>query len=251
MLRQLIVLLLAVLVSSACSSYTVPRYGLSAENITGLRRLGAKVTVGRFTATTPAQTEIRCRASGPVRTPDGRPFEDYIRRALVDELKVAELLSDSAPVTLTGNLDKIDFNSMAGDWTMHLTATSSRALLERLEQIRLQHGPRVLRGRRRHSGGRAGVRGDSPSVRAGGAGVDRKARAPSRVRRSAEVGEHPWRRLDSPWPGSSPPSSRSQWLAAPAIIGRSPGPRPSSSTGTTRSARARRARTRRRRRTAW
>src|SRR2546430_3759598 len=65
------------------------------------------------------------RASGPVRTPDGRPFEDYIRRALVDELKVAEMLSDSAPVTLTGNLDKIDFNSMAGDWTMHLTATSS------------------------------------------------------------------------------------------------------------------------------
>ncbi len=125
MLRQLIVLLLAVLVSSACASYTVPRYGLSAENITGLRKLGATVNVGRFTATTPAQTEIRCRASGPVRTPDGRPFEDYIRRALVDELKVAEMLSDSAPVTLTGNLDKIDFNSMAGDWTMHLTATSS------------------------------------------------------------------------------------------------------------------------------
>ena len=118
-------LLLAVLVSSACSSYTVPRYGLSAENITGLRKLGAKVNVGRFTATTPAQTEIRCRASGPVKTPDGRPFEDYIRRALVDELKVAEMLSDSAPVTLTGHLDKIDFNSMAGDWTMHLTATSS------------------------------------------------------------------------------------------------------------------------------
>src|SRR5881396_115054 len=125
MLRQLIVLLVAVVVSSACSSYTVPRYGLSAENVAGLRKLGAKVNVGTFTATTPAQTEIRCRASGPVRTPDGRPFEDYIRRALVDELKVAEMLSDSAPVTLTGHLDKIDFNSMAGDWTMQFTATSS------------------------------------------------------------------------------------------------------------------------------
>src|SRR5207247_831507 len=51
MLRQLIVLLLAVLVSSACSSYTVPRYGLSAENITGLPKLGAEVNVGRLTAT--------------------------------------------------------------------------------------------------------------------------------------------------------------------------------------------------------
>src|SRR5206468_11804123 len=89
MLRQLIVLLLAVLVSSACSSYTVPRYGLSAENTTGLRTLGAKVNDGRFTATTPAQTELRCRASGPVKTPDGRPFDDHRRPALVDERTVA------------------------------------------------------------------------------------------------------------------------------------------------------------------
>jgi hypothetical protein len=68
---------------------------------------------------------MRCRAAGPVKTPDGRPFEDYIRRALIDELTVAEMLSDAAPVTLTGKLDKIDFNSMAGHWTMDLTATSS------------------------------------------------------------------------------------------------------------------------------
>lgn len=125
MLRPVIMLLLAVLVSSACSSYTVPRYGLSAENVMGFRKLGQKVNVGRFTATTPGKTEIGCRAVGPVKTPDERPFEDYIRRALIDELKVAEMLSDSAPVTLTGNLDKIDFSSMSGDWTMDLTTTSS------------------------------------------------------------------------------------------------------------------------------
>jgi hypothetical protein len=44
---------------------------------------------------------------------------------LIDELKVAEMLLDTAPVVLTGNLDKIDFSSMSGDWTMELTATSS------------------------------------------------------------------------------------------------------------------------------
>lgn len=125
MVRQLMVLLLAVLVTSACSSYTIPRYGLSAENVMGLRKLGQKVNVGRFSASTPGKTEIGCRAAGPVKTPDERPFEDYIRRALIDELKVAEMLSASAPVTLTGNLDKIDFNSMKGEWMMDQTFTSS------------------------------------------------------------------------------------------------------------------------------
>src|SRR3989449_9426424 len=170
MLRQLIVLLLAVLVSSACSSYTVPRYGLSAENITGLRKLGATVTLGRFTATTPAQTEIRCRASGLVKTPDGRPFEDYIRRALVDELKVAEMLSDSAPVTLTGHLDKIDFNSMAGAWTMDLTATSSNGRsLSVSSKYGFSTGPLFyLRGGGPAAGKRAGA-GTTPTLPPGGA----------------------------------------------------------------------------------
>jgi len=125
MARQWVVLLLAVLVTSACSSFTIPRYGLSAENVTGLRKLSQKVSVGRFTATPSGRTEISCRSRGPVRTPDGRPFEDYIQRALTEELKVADMLSDVAPVTLTGNLDKIDFSSMKGEWTMDLTFASS------------------------------------------------------------------------------------------------------------------------------
>ena len=118
-------LLLAVLVTSGCSSFTIPRYGLSAENVTGLRKLGQKINVGRFTATPSSRTEIGCRAKGPVRTPDGRPFEEYIQRALSEELKVADMLSESASVTLTGNLDKIDFSSMTGEWTINLTFRSS------------------------------------------------------------------------------------------------------------------------------
>jgi hypothetical protein len=101
MAPRLVLLLLAVLAASACSAYTVPRYGLSAENVTGLKKLGSKVNLGAFTATTPGQTEIRCRAVGPVRTPDSRPFEDYIRRALLDELRIADVYSEGAPVTLT------------------------------------------------------------------------------------------------------------------------------------------------------
>jgi hypothetical protein len=66
-----------------------------------------------------------------VKTPDERPFEDYIRRVLIDELKVAEILSDAGPVTLAGNLGTIDFNSMKGEWTIDMTFVSSngRSLL--------------------------------------------------------------------------------------------------------------------------
>jgi hypothetical protein len=128
---RLIALLLVALVSSACSSYTIPRYGLSADNVLALRKAGQKVNVGAFTASPPGRAEIGCRGRGPVKTPDERPFEDYIRRALIDELKVAEMLADAAPVTLTGSLGAIDFNSMKGEWTMDMTFTSSngRSLL--------------------------------------------------------------------------------------------------------------------------
>jgi len=35
------------------------------------------------------------------------------------------MLSDSAPVTLTGQLNKIDFDSMAGEWELDVTVASS------------------------------------------------------------------------------------------------------------------------------
>jgi len=125
MLHRAIGLLLVALLGAACSSYTIPRYGLSAENVTGLKKVGQKVNVGRFTATPLGRAEIGCRGRGPVRTADQRPFEDYIRRALIDELKIAEMFAESAPVTLTGHLAKLDFSSMKGEWLMDLTFTSS------------------------------------------------------------------------------------------------------------------------------
>ena len=125
MSRRLAVILLVALVSTACSTFKVPRYGLSAENVVGLRKLGEKVNVGGFTASPPGRAEIGCRGRGPVKTLDERPFEDYIRRALIEEFKLAEMLSESAPVTLTGNLSKLDFSSTKGQWFMDMTVTSS------------------------------------------------------------------------------------------------------------------------------
>jgi hypothetical protein len=120
------VLALAVVLSSGCSSYAVGKYGVSVENVTALRALGdRRVSVGPFGATKPGQTSIACRAVGPVTTPDGKPFEEYVRQALVDELRVAQLFGESAPVTLSGTLNEVAFSSTSGAWTLDLTVTSS------------------------------------------------------------------------------------------------------------------------------
>jgi hypothetical protein len=109
-----------------CSSYVVSKYGVSVENVAALKKWGTpKVSVARFTATGESATEISCRLVGPLMTPDQKPFQDYIRNALADELRVAEFYAEAGPVTLTGNLDKIEFSSTDGTWTLGLTVKSS------------------------------------------------------------------------------------------------------------------------------
>ncbi len=111
---------------SGCSTYAANRYSISVDNVTSLKTLsGTQLNVGQFTATKPGLTEIACRGVGPIKTPDGETFENYIRKALIDELKLAELYSENAPVTLTGNLDNIDFSSNSGTWDLSLTIKSS------------------------------------------------------------------------------------------------------------------------------
>jgi hypothetical protein len=63
--------------------------------------------------------------SAPVKTPDGQPFAEYVRRTLIDELKVAELLTDSAGLTVAGRLNKTEFSSNTGKWILDLTLSSS------------------------------------------------------------------------------------------------------------------------------
>jgi hypothetical protein len=101
--------------ATGCSSYAVAKYGVSVENVSTLRALGdEKINVGAFGAAKPGQTAIMCRAVGPVRTPDGGPFEEYIRKALIDELRVAGAFSDAASVTLTGHLGPARFPPVPG-----------------------------------------------------------------------------------------------------------------------------------------
>jgi hypothetical protein len=111
---------------SGCSTYSADRYSVSADNVVALRTLGGQtVNIGAFSASSPGQKEISCRAVGPIKTPDGEPFSEFIKKALLDELRIANVYSETAPITITGNLDAIDFSSTSGTWNLTLTVNSS------------------------------------------------------------------------------------------------------------------------------
>ena len=125
MTRYLAILLVGAALSG-CSTYAAQRYSISADNVTALRALNGKtLNVGPFTSSQPGLSDIACRAVGPIKTPDGEPFADFIRKALLDELKIANAFSPTAPITLTGNLNSIDFSSASGTWDISLTVQSS------------------------------------------------------------------------------------------------------------------------------
>lgn len=122
--------LIAVL--SGCSTYSASRYAISADNVVALRSLqDQKLTVGDFTSTprndeTGAPlTEIMCRGVGPIKTPDGESFASYIQKAMVDEMKMAEVYDPDSRTSISGNLDSINFSSMDGRWDIDLTLKST------------------------------------------------------------------------------------------------------------------------------
>jgi len=125
-MKQGLVLLLLVALLSGCATLAASRYSISADNVVALPTLNGKtINVGVFTASKPGLSEIMCRIAAVIKTPDGEPFSEFIRKALVDELQMANAFSLTAPVTFTGNLDQIDFTSGDGSWNLALTIKSS------------------------------------------------------------------------------------------------------------------------------
>ena len=126
--RNIVVIALAGFLAAGCSTYAADRYAVSMDTQTELKQIAAMspgklVAVDQFTAAVPGKTEITCRAVGPIKTPDGETFEAFIRKALIDQLRLAELYSPDAPVSVSGNLDMIDFNTSSGIWNLALTVT--------------------------------------------------------------------------------------------------------------------------------
>ncbi|MCB5195890.1 hypothetical protein [Deefgea salmonis] len=124
MLRNLSLLGLVVLMSG-CSTYTVQRYSVKADNVVAYRDSQKKFNVAPFSAKQAAQTEIMCRGVGPIKTPDNQTFADYVSGAVKDELKLAGAYDAQSALVLSGTLDEVKFDSMAGLWTLSLTMSSS------------------------------------------------------------------------------------------------------------------------------
>lgn len=121
--RSLLFVVLAMFVAG-CETYSAPRYGMSADNIVALRALAPnRIAVGTFAE--PQKFADGCRAAGPITAADGMGFAAYIRKALIDELKIAGVYDERGPVTLTGSLDHLAFSSTVAWWNLTLTVRSS------------------------------------------------------------------------------------------------------------------------------
>lgn len=123
---RLIVVGISALLLSGCVNYPVSRYAVSVDNQIALRgQKERKINVGNFTSFDPNLKTVVCRAFGPIITPNGELYSEYIRNALVDELKIADLYSIDSPITLTGNLKELVDSSTSGHWKLSLTVNSS------------------------------------------------------------------------------------------------------------------------------
>ncbi len=120
----------------ACSTYTADRYSMNSGNIVALKEFqGNDVSVGDFTATEPGQTSASCRAVGPIATPDGESFENYVRNALIAEMQIAEVYSENSDTVITGHLNRIKPNSMDGTWDISVTIASNSGASFTVEEL--------------------------------------------------------------------------------------------------------------------
>ena len=130
-LLPLVLGIVAGALAGGCSTYQVSPYALTVTNVQAFRALGStKVKVAQFTGDeTASKNGTGCRAVGPINTPSGRPFFDYIQGALSDELRVAGLYDDGASLIVKGRLTHLDLRSSTeksideGDWKLTLLIT--------------------------------------------------------------------------------------------------------------------------------
>ncbi|MDD2337884.1 MAG: hypothetical protein PHD01_15080 [Geobacteraceae bacterium] len=111
---------------TGCANFATGRYSISTDNAVALRSLsGTQINVGSFTDKENI-SEIACHYHGPVTTLDGETFASFIQKAFTDELKMAGIYSKTAPVTITGRLDRIDYSTaFASEWELMLTLYAS------------------------------------------------------------------------------------------------------------------------------
>lgn len=106
------IFLCGLLVGLSACSHVAERYQPSANNLTKLRAIApAQISVGRFIeAPAVAKTEIVCGAN-TISPPDGQSFAEYVRAALISELRLAGIYSETSSSVLSGRLTEVSLDS--------------------------------------------------------------------------------------------------------------------------------------------
>ena len=108
---HLILLLLPAFLSACAATPVVSDYKTLASNTDKLSILGGgnaqKIAVDNFTSTK-SRVDMGCRAFGEINLKEGDSVEEYIREALISELKKAGLYSTSSQKRLGGNIDYVN-----------------------------------------------------------------------------------------------------------------------------------------------
>lgn len=108
-----------------CSTYATAPYSSDADTVVHLRDSEIEpVNVGSFGGPGD-KTSIGCRAVGPIETPEGEGFAQFIREAIADELKLANKYDPESQIVIDGELQEIDFSSLSGQWDISLLLLSS------------------------------------------------------------------------------------------------------------------------------
>lgn len=118
---------LATVLFTGCGIKT-SEYNVSADNVQKLRDYKElKLDVSNFTATKAGESSILCRLAETVSTPKGESFEEYIKDALISELKMAGTFDKNSDLKVSGNLNNIYGSTMFGDayWEINVTITST------------------------------------------------------------------------------------------------------------------------------
>jgi hypothetical protein len=134
-MKKLLASMAALILLAGCAVFkTVPHYTPDPENAEIVRKaIDAPVNVGEFSDAS-YRKELTCRSLAIVEAPDSWSYADVIRYALIDELAQAQRYDPDAPVTITAQLDRIDFETEKGTWIIRMTLASSNGKTMTIEQ---------------------------------------------------------------------------------------------------------------------
>lgn len=112
--------------ASGCTSYPVPRYSISAENLTVLQKASGSFAVGTFTHTPDqdvAPGKIQCLGSGRIAVEGGQTIGDYVAKALRNDLLAAGKLDVSSSIKISGRVDQLTLGRLAERLELTITYT--------------------------------------------------------------------------------------------------------------------------------